>query len=213
MKAYHILEANFTSYYGLEPAWKLGEERSMPVEYISICNTGYHYCPDLYSAIDLGWKGKNNCYVTMVDVDKLKGDKYFMKCVRRTSKGVSPRRKLLAYICFSDLIEAAIPAILKWAAKQGAPDIAILAEDYANIRAGTYPDSRLQSGSWARRLALELEKTTDNAWNRFMDLVDTLCDYGGMATDNHSNTDIVYAGVKRILKAQFNRLATFEEAK
>ena len=85
MKAYHFLKEDMTSGYGNEPAWQVGEERTIKGKLV-MCGHGYHSSPSWYDA--LGYAPGN-----MACIVEVSG-----KILKDTDKQVSSKRKLIAAI-------------------------------------------------------------------------------------------------------------------
>jgi hypothetical protein len=83
MKAYHFLRADMTSGSGNEPAWEIGESRTIEGE-ISLCERGYHSSPSWYDALRYA-PGTTACIVEISS-----------KIIKDTDKQVSSTRKLIA---------------------------------------------------------------------------------------------------------------------
>ena len=83
MKAYHFLKADMTAGMGNEPAWKVGEERTV-TRVIKLCERGYHHSPSWYDALGYA-PGPMACIVEVSD--PVESD---------DTKGVSRTRKLVA---------------------------------------------------------------------------------------------------------------------
>lgn len=86
MKAYHFLKEDMRSGCGNEPAWKVGEKRTIEGN-IALCERGYHSSPSLWQALAYA-PGPVAC---LVEIPKrgTRGD---------TDKSVSKSRKLLAAV-------------------------------------------------------------------------------------------------------------------
>ena len=82
MKAYHFLKGNMCGGYGSEPAWKIGEERSIKGKLV-MCEHGYHASPSWRDALSYA-KGNMACIV------ELSGE-----IVKDTDKYVARTRKLI----------------------------------------------------------------------------------------------------------------------
>jgi len=96
MKAYHFLKDDMTGGYGKEPAWKVGEERTVEGE-LSMCKWGYHASPSWYDALGYS-KGNMACLVELSGEIKKDTDKY----VARTRKLIDARnaeKVLRAWAC------------------------------------------------------------------------------------------------------------------
>jgi hypothetical protein len=67
MKAYHFLREDMTAESGDEPAWKVGETRSIPARRKVIpCEYGYHASPTLFDALYYA-PGAMGCIVEIPD--------------------------------------------------------------------------------------------------------------------------------------------------
>ena len=84
--AFHFLRDDWRAGSGTEPAWHVGEERTIE-GVLGLCSRGYHYSPTPYDALGYA-PGSVLC---MVDVDTPEAPE-----LHDGSKGVSRRRKLLA---------------------------------------------------------------------------------------------------------------------
>ena len=81
MQSYHFLEADMTTYNGKEPAWTVGETRTMKGK-VAMCGRGYHASPTLFDALKYA-SGPVACIVELGD-----------PVVWQEDKGVSLSRKL-----------------------------------------------------------------------------------------------------------------------
>ena len=73
-KAYHFLKDDMCGGHGNEPAWKIGEERSVKGE-LEMCAHGYHASPSWYDALGYA-RGNIACIVELSGEIKKDTDKY-----------------------------------------------------------------------------------------------------------------------------------------
>jgi len=96
IRAYHFLKDNMCGGYGEEPAWKVGEERTVEDE-LEMCQWGYHVSPSWYDALSYA-QGNIACIVELSGEIKKQTDKY----VARTRKLIDARnaeKGLRAWAC------------------------------------------------------------------------------------------------------------------
>ena len=89
MRSYHWLREDMTASSGDEPAWTVGEQRTIEGELV-LCRRGYHSSPTLYDGLEYA-QGNVACLVeidTVFDSDDTAG----------RAKQVSRARKLLAAV-------------------------------------------------------------------------------------------------------------------
>jgi len=74
MKAYKFLRNDMRSGSGDEPAWKIGEKRTIRGKLL-ICSRGYHSSPSFYDALGYA-EGNMACIVEVTRPQHRQGDKY-----------------------------------------------------------------------------------------------------------------------------------------
>lgn len=203
-KYYHILQEDFTSYFGDEPAWKLGETRTLDLDAIELCEWGYHYSRSIWQAVGY-YVAASNGKICLVDVNVYLGSKYCDE-----GKGVTDRRTLLAYADLYAVYEASILSLLKWAAKFS-PDLEKFVKEYP-----TYLAAEQLAGydhTWAKRFNYLLCGKKRDPLTRYNIVVNTLASMPLPEPWLHKYTGSWYRHIinkaHAILTLNFNKLATY----
>jgi len=77
MRAYHFLRDDMTAGSGNEPAWAVGETRTIEGE-LELCKRGYHSSPSWFDALQYA-PGAMACIVEVSEPAKKRGDKQVSK--------------------------------------------------------------------------------------------------------------------------------------
>ncbi|MDO8750341.1 MAG: hypothetical protein Q7K03_04255, partial [Dehalococcoidia bacterium] len=100
MQSYHFLKADMTAGSGKEPAWTVGETRTMKGKAV-MCERGYHASPTLYDALDYA-PGPVACIVELGGPVEWQSDKG-VSLSRKLVKAVNVEREL--YLFAADCAE------------------------------------------------------------------------------------------------------------
>jgi len=102
-KAYHFLKDDMTGGYGREPAWKIGEKRTVKGELV-MCSWGYHASPNWYDALGYA-QGNMACIVELSGEIKKDTDKYVAR-TRKLIDAHNAEKVLRTWVC--DCVERAL---------------------------------------------------------------------------------------------------------
>ena len=106
MKVYHFLKDDMTSSYGNEPAWKVGEKRTIKGK-INLCSRGYHSSPSWYDALQYA-PGSMACIVEVSKPVEQKNDKQVSHSRKLiTAKDASRVLRLFACDCAERALKVA----------------------------------------------------------------------------------------------------------